>query len=38
MMAEHELTHLIVLDPQSAHAIGVLSTHDIAGAIASEGL
>ncbi|HEY7150698.1 MAG TPA: CBS domain-containing protein [Solirubrobacterales bacterium] len=38
MMADHELTHLIVLDPQSAKAIGVLSTHDLAGAIASEGL
>jgi CBS domain-containing protein len=38
MMAEHEVTHLIVLDPRSGHAVGVLSTHDIAGAIAGEGL
>jgi CBS domain-containing protein len=38
MMAEHEVTHLIVLDPRSGHAVGVLSTHDITGAIAGEGL
>ena len=37
VMAEHEVTHLIVLDPRTGHAVGVLSTHDVAGAIASEG-
>jgi CBS domain-containing protein len=35
LMAEHEVTHLVVLDPETGHAVGVLSTHDVAGAIAS---
>lgn len=34
LMAEHEVTHLVVLDPETGHAVGVLSTHDLAGAIA----
>jgi predicted transcriptional regulator len=35
MMTEHEVTHLIVLDPQTGHAVGVLSTHNLAGVIGS---
>jgi CBS domain-containing protein len=35
MMIEHEVTHLVVLDPEAGHAVGVLSTHDLAGAIGS---
>lgn len=30
LMVEHELTHLIVLDPASGHPVGVLSTLDLA--------
>ena len=37
LMAEHEVTHLVVLDPNTGHAVGVLSTHDLAGAIGSQG-
>jgi CBS domain-containing protein len=37
LMAEHEVTHLVVLDPETGHAVGVLSTHDLAGAIGSHG-
>jgi CBS domain-containing protein len=33
MMAEYEVTHLIVTDPRTEHAVGVLSTHDVAGVI-----
>ncbi len=35
LMAEHEVTHLVVLDPRTGHAVGVLSTHDLAGALGS---
>jgi CBS domain-containing protein len=35
LMAEHEVTHLVVIDPETGHAVGVLSTHDLAGAIGS---
>lgn len=30
LMVEHEVTHLIVLDPASGHPVGVLSTLDLA--------
>jgi CBS domain-containing protein len=36
LMVEHELTHLIVLDPASGHAIGVLSALDLAAVHGSE--
>jgi CBS domain-containing protein len=36
LMTEHEVTHLVVVDPQTGHAAGVVSTHDIARVIASE--
>lgn len=34
IMAEHEVTHLIVVDSESGEAVGVLSSLDIAGFIA----
>ena len=34
MMIEHEVTHLVVVDPQSDKAVGVLSTLDVAGLLA----
>ena len=37
MMAEHEVTHLVVVQPHSRHPIGVLSALDIAGVLAWEG-
>jgi CBS domain-containing protein len=36
LMTEHEVTHLVALDPQTGHAVGVLSTHDIARVIGSR--
>lgn len=33
-MAEHQLTHLVVVQPESGHPVGVLSTLDIAGVLA----
>jgi CBS domain-containing protein len=30
MMAEHQVSHLVVLDPATAHPIGVVSTLDVA--------
>jgi CBS domain-containing protein len=35
MMVEHETSHLIVVDPGSDRALGVLSTLDVAHAMAS---
>ncbi len=35
LMTEHEVTHLVVVDPGTGHAVGVLSTHDVAGVIGS---
>jgi CBS domain-containing protein len=35
MMAEHSVTHLIVVDPASGHPTGVLSTLDIAAVYAT---
>lgn len=37
LMAEHEVTHLMVVQPRSRHPVGVLSALDIAGALAWEG-
>jgi CBS domain-containing protein len=37
LMAEHEVTHLIALDPETGHAVGVVSTHDLAKAIGFAG-
>ena len=34
LMVEHEASHLIVIEPQSARPIGVLSTLDVARALA----
>lgn len=34
LMTEHEVTHLVVVDPESTRPIGVLSTIDIARALA----
>lgn len=36
LMVEHECTHLVVIDPNGGRPIGVLSTLDIAGAVAAE--
>jgi CBS domain-containing protein len=33
LMTEHDVTHLVVMDPQSTRPIGVLSTLDIARAL-----
>jgi CBS domain-containing protein len=33
-MVEHEVSHLIVVEPRSARPVGVLSTLDIARALA----
>lgn len=35
LMVEHELSHLIVVEPQAGRPIGVLSTLDVARAIAA---
>ena len=37
LMAEHEVAHLVVVQPHSHHPIGVLSALDVAGALAWEG-
>jgi CBS domain-containing protein len=37
LMSEHEVTHLVVVQPHSRHPVGVLSALDIAGALAWEG-
>jgi CBS domain-containing protein len=34
LMGEHEVTHLLVVDPQSRRPLGVLSTIDVAGILA----
>ena len=36
-MAEHEVGHLVVVQPQSGHPVGVLSTLDLAGVLAWGG-
>ncbi|HUK95059.1 MAG TPA: CBS domain-containing protein [Gaiellaceae bacterium] len=37
LMSEHEVTHLVVVDPKRARPIGVLSTLDVARAVAESG-
>jgi CBS domain-containing protein len=37
LMAEHEVTHLVVVQPQTRHPIGILSALDLAGALAWDG-
>jgi CBS domain-containing protein len=37
LMAEHECTHLVVVDPENRQPIGVLSTLDLAGVLAWGG-
>jgi CBS domain-containing protein len=37
LMAEHEVTHLVVVQPHSGHPVGVLSTLDVAGVLAWGG-
>jgi CBS domain-containing protein len=34
MMVEHDVTHLVVIDPAAGKAVGVLSTLDVAGLLA----
>jgi CBS domain-containing protein len=37
LMAEHEVTHLVVVQPHSRHPVGILSALDVAGALAWSG-
>jgi CBS domain-containing protein len=37
LMAEHEVAHLIVVQPHSGHPVGVLSALDVAGMLAWAG-
>ena len=37
LMSEHEVAHLVVVQPHSHHPVGVLSALDVAGALAWEG-
>jgi predicted transcriptional regulator len=37
LMAEHEVTHLVVVQPHTRHPIGILSALDLAGALAWDG-
>jgi CBS domain-containing protein len=37
LMGEHEVTHVVVIQPHSHHTVGVLSALDVAGALAWEG-
>lgn len=34
LMAEHEVSHLVVIQPHSGHAVGMLSALDVAGVLA----
>jgi CBS domain-containing protein len=34
LLAEHRVGHLVVVDPETAHPTGVLSTLDVAGGVA----
>lgn len=34
LMAEHEVAHLVVVQPRTGHPVGVLSTLDVAGVLA----
>jgi CBS domain-containing protein len=37
LMAEHEVTHLVVVQPHSGHPVGIVSALDIAGMLAWAG-
>jgi CBS domain-containing protein len=37
LMAEHEVTHLVVVQPHSGHAVGVVSALDVANMLAWAG-
>jgi CBS domain-containing protein len=37
MMAEHEVTHLVVVDPKTAKPVGVVSTLDLAAVLGGVG-
>lgn len=37
LMTEHGVSHLVVIDPADGHAVGVLSTLDIASVYALQG-
>lgn len=37
LMTEHEVAHLVVVQPQNGHPVGVLSTLDLAGVLAWGG-
>lgn len=37
LMAEHDVTHLVVVHPHTRHPVGILSALDIAGVLAWEG-
>jgi CBS domain-containing protein len=34
LMTEHEIAHLVVVDPSTKDPVGILSTLDVAGVIA----
>ena len=37
LMAEHAVSHLVVIQPHSGHAVGMLSVLDVAGVLAWGG-
>jgi len=37
LMAEHRVSHLVVVQPHSGHPVGVLSALDLAGVVARGG-
>ena len=37
MMAEHEMTHLVVVDPSTKKPVGVLSTLDVSAVLGGVG-
>jgi CBS domain-containing protein len=37
LMAEHDVSHLVVVQPHSRHAVGILSALDVAGVLAWAG-
>ena len=37
LMAEHDVTHLVAVQPHSGHPVGILSALDIAGVLAWAG-
>jgi CBS domain-containing protein len=37
LMAEHDVTHLVVIQPHSGQPVGIVSALDVAGALAWAG-